>query len=299
MKYLMSLLTLLALLGARPLFAEEEPLTPEQEQYLNAARNLWESLDRRTGEVTLLEGVVTLEVPEDFYYLSPADAERVLVEVWGNPPGAGADTLGMLFPSEYTPFHDEAWAVTIEYEAGGYVSDENADDIDYADLLAQMQEDTREASRERVREGYEAIELIGWAAEPYYDRATHKLHWAKEIHFGDEPVNTLNYNIRVLGRGGVLVLNFIAGMDQKAVIDERIDSVLALADFNQGSRYEDFNPDIDQVAAYGIGALVAGKVAAKTGLLAAALVFLKKFGVMILVGIGALLGRLFKRKTVS
>lgn len=33
-----------------------------------------------------------------------------------------------------------------------------------------------------------------------------------------------------------------------------------------------------------------------TGFLAAALVFLKKFGVLIVVGAGAMLGRLFKRR---
>lgn len=69
-----------------------------------------------------------------------------------------------------------------------------------------------------------------------------------------------------------------------------------MANFNQGSRYEDFNPDIDQVAAYGIGALVAGKVLAKTGLLAAALIFLKKFGVVFAIAAFALFGRLFKRR---
>jgi uncharacterized membrane-anchored protein len=36
--------------------------------------------------------------------------------------------------------------------------------------------------------------------------------WAKEIRFGDREENTLNYNVRVLGRKCVLVLDFIAGM---------------------------------------------------------------------------------------
>ena len=35
----------------------------------------------------------------------------------------------------------------------------------------------------------------------------------EQIKFGDTEENTLNYNIRVLGRKGVLVLNFIAGME--------------------------------------------------------------------------------------
>ena len=69
-----------------------------------------------------------------------------------------------------------------------------------------------------------------------------------------------------------------------------------MADFTQGQKYSDFDPDLDEVAAYGLGALVAGKVIAKTGLLAAALIFLKKFGVIILLAIGVFVQRLFKKK---
>lgn len=232
-------------------------------------------------------------MPEDFYYLNAQDSEKVLVEVWENPPGQ--DNLGMLFPKDMTPFDDGAWGVTIDYEEEGYVSDEDADDIDYADLLSQMKEDTQAASEEWVRQSYGTVDLIGWAAPPFYDTDTRKLYWAKEMKFGGDEINTLNYNIRILGRKGVMVLNFIAGMDQQELIESRLDSVLEIAEFNQGSRYSDFNPEIDQVAAYGLGALVAGKVIAKTGLLAMALIFLKKFGIIIVLGIVALFKGIFSR----
>ncbi|MEM7468958.1 MAG: DUF2167 domain-containing protein, partial [Pseudomonadota bacterium] len=212
----------------------------------------------------------------------------------GNPPGK--TTLGMLIPADKTPFDEDSWAATIEYEEDGYVSDADADEINYDDLLAQMKKDTLAASEQRVAQGYESIELVGWASPPYYDSNAKKLHWAKEIKFGTFETNTLNYNIRVLGRRGVLVLNFIAGINQKPEIDANVDAVLSLASFDEGSRYTDFDPDIDKVAAYGLGALVAGKVIAKTGLFAAALIFLKKFGVLIVVGVGLLLKRLFSRK---
>lgn len=286
-------------LAAPPAPSAPPTLTSEQEQYVAAAKMLWESLDRRQGDVSLPGGVATLHVPDTFYYLSPTDAEKVLVDVWGNPPGAGKSTLGMLLPSQYTPFDDASWGVTISYNEDGYVSDEDAKDIDYGELLTGMQEAAEETSKERVRMGYEPVKLIGWAEAPRYDEQTHKLHWAKEFQVGDNAIHTLNYNIRVLGRKGVLVLNFIAGMDQKPEIDSNVDTVLGIAEFNDGMRYTDFNPNVDKVAAYGIGALVAGKVAAKTGLLAAALVFLKKFGVLIVVGVGALLGRLLKRKKTA
>ena len=300
MKFFSLAMSLVLLLASEAVFSEEEKLTAEQQEYLTWAKGLWDSIDSKQGEVKLLDGVATLNVPEGFYYLNSADTQKVLVDIWANPPESSTDTLGMLFPSEFTPFDQGSWGVIIEYEEEGYVSDEDADKIDYQELLAQMKDSTREASKERVKHGYDPIELVGWASSPFYDKETHKLHWAKEVKFGNQAAeNTLNYNIRVLGRKGVLVLNFIAGMSQKPVIDQKIDSVLAMADFDQGSRYEDFNPDLDTVAAYGIGALVAGKVAAKTGLIAAALIFLKKFGILIFAGVAAFFGKLFKRNKAT
>ena len=304
MKYLAFMLLLVVALSSQAATEESTPseettLTAEQAEYIAWARQLWDSLDRQQGTIKLPNGVATLNVPENFYYLNPADSEKILVEVWGNPPGAGANTLGMLFPIEGTPFDSDNWGVSIEYIEDGYVSDSDADEIDYDDLLANMQESTRDENKARAEQGYEPIELVGWAENPFYDKQSHKLYWAQELKFGNQSPNTLNYNIRVLGRKGILLLNFIAGMEQKEIIDSKLDSVLALAEFDQGSRYEDFDPSIDKVAAYGIGALVAGKVIAKTGLLAAALIFLKKFGVLIVIAIGALLGKLFKRKKLQ
>lgn len=270
---------------------DDQELT--EEQYAAMLREFANSLDKQTGTISLPNGLVTLQVPDNFYYLNPGDADKVLVDLWGNP--ATEPTLGMLFPAHMSPIDENAWAVTIEYEEDGYVDDDDADSIDYDDLLQEMQRDTRETNEYRTENGYEPIQLIGWAAPPRYDSVGHKLHWAKEIQFGDSEENTLNYNIRVLGRQGVLVLNFIAGMNQLPEIQTNLDSVLALAEFNQGSRYSDFDPSLDKVAAYGLGGLVAGKVLAKTGMLAAAFIFLKKFGVIVVVLIGGLFAKLLKR----
>ena len=292
MKYFGIIFTLVLLFSSQLTAATEDGLTTEQQQYMTEVKKIWDSLTPRTGEIKLPNGVATLQVPEDFYYLSPADAETVLVKVWGNPP-SGTKTLGMLFPKGATPFDEKVWGVTISYSEEGYVSDEDADDIIYDDLLSQMQDSAKAANEVRVKQGYEPINLVGWAAQPYYDKATHKLHWAQEIQFEGQENNTLNYNIRILGRKGVLVLNFIAGMDQLSLIDSKIDTVLNIANFDAGSRYADFNPDIDEVAAYGIGALIAGKVAAKVGLFATLLILFKKFWIILLLGIGAFGKRLF------
>lgn len=286
------------------LYAQQETPSPEakppttelteEEAYYAWAEQFLNSLNPQSGTIELPGGIASLEVPENFYYLSPEDSKRVLEEAWGNPESQLG--LGMLFPVQYSPLDGAAWGVTIDYTAEGYVSDENAADIDYQELLETMQADTREESTYRVEQGYETIDLIGWASQPYYDASSHKLYWAKELKFGDAQEHTLNYNVRVLGRQGVLVLNFIAAMPQLAEIEAARDDVLAMASFNDGHKYSQFDPDIDQVAAYGIGGLIAGKVLAKTGLIAVALLFLKKFWFLLLIPLVFLKNLIFKKR---
>jgi uncharacterized membrane-anchored protein len=252
------------------------------------------------GAITLGGGLATLEVPEAFRFLGPEDARRLLVEGWGNPPMDAP--LGMIVPSGVSPMSDDGWAVIITFEEDGFVADDEADDLDYAQLLDEMQSDTRADSKRRVAAGYETIELVGWAAPPHYDPATNKLYWAQELKFGSVDTNTLNYNVRVLGRRGVLVMNAVAAMPMLDAVEADMKSVIAFVDYNEGHRYSDFVPGTDKIAAYGIGALVAGKVAAKVGLLKfllAGLVAAKKFVIVALVAVGAFVKRIVGRKTAG
>ncbi|KIP99670.1 MULTISPECIES: DUF2167 domain-containing protein [Pseudomonas] len=255
--------------------AQEAPAAEVADGDSVSEEQFLDSLDFRSGKVVVGSNLATLDLPENLVFLDGADAERVLVEAWGNPPDDKLP-LGMILPKGVSPLADESWAVTVEYEENGYVSDEDAADIDYADMLKDLQDGAKAENEWRTENGYEPIAIVGWASAPHYDAAGKKLHWAKEVKFGDSDEHILNYNIRVLGRKGVLVLNFIAGMHQLPQIEENLPAVLAMTDFNDGNRYADFNPDIDEVAAYGLGALIAGKAAAKVGLFAAALVLLKK-----------------------
>ena len=266
-------------------------LSEEEQQELENYQSILESLDPQSGDIELGANLATLHVPDDFYFFDADDAEKVLVDIWGNPPGQ--DVLGMLFPAQYSPLDYESWAVTVDYVADGWVSDEDAADIDYDELLEDMQDDIRDANPDREAAGYGTIELLGWAEAPHYDATNKKLYWAKELRFDGSDETTLNYEIRALGRRGILTMTFIAAGSQLTEINASRESVLAMAEFNDGNRYLDFDPDIDEVAAYGLGALVAGKLAAKAGLFTAGLVLLKKFGIFLLIGLAAL-GRKLK-----
>jgi len=254
-------------------------------------------LHYKQGEIKLPGGKAVLNVPKNFRYLDPEDSKKILEQAWGNPPGS--ETLGMLFPSDVSPLSRDGWGVVISYDHDGHVSDSDAREIDYNDLMKNMQEETSEASAERVKQGYEAINLVGWAEAPSYNAGNHKMYWAKELKFGDAGENTLNYNIRVLGREGVLVLNAVAGMSQLGQIKREMKDVLSFSNFTDGNRYEDFNASTDKVAEYGLAALIGGAVAAKTGLLAklvALLIAGKKAIIIGLVAIGGLFKKLLGRK---
>lgn len=268
----------------KEMFPSEKIENPKAKEFLDA-------LDFRQGDVKI-DGIgVRLNVGPKFYFLGQADARKVIVDVWGNPPVTGEKTLGMIMPSDKTPV-DDSWGAIITFDEDGYVSDEEAAKIDYTQLLKDMQEGTEEASKERVKNGFQSLRLVGWASQPFYDKSSNKLHWAKELEFGGNPKHTLNYDVRALGRKGVLKMNFVAGMDDLSVIKTVIPAVMAMPEFEQGFRYADYVPGTDKVAAYGIGGLIAGKVLAKAGLLAVALAFLKKGWIIILLGGGWLLKQL-------
>ncbi|MDJ1503219.1 DUF2167 domain-containing protein [Xanthocytophaga agilis] len=243
------------------------------------------SLKYQHGTIKLEGGIGEVTIPTGFKYLDPKQAEYVLTDLWGNPKQS---TLGLIVPENQGVLGDKAWAFNIQYDEMGYVKDDDADDIDYEELLEEMQNDIVEASKERVAQGYEPIKLVGWANKPFYDEDRKILHWAKEIKFGDEEVNTLNYNVRVLGRKGVLVLNAIGSMQELPVINKNIDKVLNIVQFSDGYKYSDFNPDVDEVAAYTVGGLVAGKVLAKVGILAFVGKFFKIIAVAVIGGVSAL-----------
>lgn len=222
-------------------------------------------LGYKTGTISLRGGVATLRLPTSFRFIGPEGSRRLLTEAWGNPPGTATSTLGMLIPSAISPLTADGWGIVITYEEDGFVNDNDAASIDYTKLLKQMQNSIVAANAERQKQGFESITFVGWAEPPSYDAAAHELLWAKELQFGGTPDHTLNYNIRVLGRRGVLVLNAVAGMNQLSSIRSQTRDVLAAIDFSDGHRYTDYLPGKDEAATYGITGLIIGATAAKAG----------------------------------
>jgi len=261
------------------------------------AKALLDSLQYQNGAVAVTEAKAHLDLKPGFRYLAKSDARKVLEDYWGNPPDD--NVLGMIVPEKDPLGTEHSWAVVVTYSDEGYVSDEDANKIDYNDLLKDMKAGTKESNEDRKSQGYQEIELVGWAEQPRYDAGTKRLYWAKELAFAGESENALNYDIRVLGREGYLSLEAVASMKDLNRVNDGMKQILPMAQFDAGNTYADFNPSTDKMAAYGLAALVGGGVAAKAGLFAklgALLLAGKKFIILIFLAIGAFFKKMFGKK---
>ena len=274
-------------------FAHAQDADPAQNQKQDPVQSFVDSLAFRDGEIAVPEAHARLKLGEGFRYLEKADARRVLEDFWGNP--ADDTVLGMLVPASDPLGTDHSWAVILTWSDDGHVSDADAAEIDYTQLLADMQQETRDAAPALKEAGYPTAELVGWAQPPRYDAVGKRLHWAKHLQFEGQDGGTLNYDIRVLGREGYLSMNAVADVADLERVNAGMAEVLSMAEFDEGQRYADFNQDTDKTAAYGLAALVGGGLAAKSGLLAKlGLLLAKGWKLVFLAGIGivALVGKL-------
>ncbi|MBS1915212.1 MAG: DUF2167 domain-containing protein [Bacteroidetes bacterium] len=270
-------------------------LVKKQLEYVDSVNK---ALKWQTDAVTLQGGAITLNISKKFKFLNAEQSHFVLHDIWGNPPRP--DVIGMIFPAGGGPFTDSSFAFIVTYEEMGFVKDDDAEKIDYTEMMENIKKAEPEENKKRAEQGYPPIHAIGWAEKPYYDKTNKVLHWAKELKFGDEAQNTLNYEVRVLGRKGVLSLTAISTMSELPLVNANIDEVLKMPEFTAGNAYKDFNPGTDKVAEYTIGALVAGGILAKTGVLALIAKFFIAAWKFILLGIAAAWGfikKLFKKKT--
>jgi uncharacterized membrane-anchored protein len=254
-------------------------------------------LDYRQGAQTLDQAGAVLALDADFRYLGAADARRVLEEFWGNPPDPSV--LGLVLPVGLSLADTNSWVAVVTYSDEGYVSDQEANAIDYSAMLQEMKDGAADENAMRRQAGYPTVELIGWASPPRYDATAKKLHWAKELAFEGSDGHTVNYDVRVLGRRGYLSLNAIGHLEQLKAMQSGMQRLIPQVDFIDGERYADFDGSTDKVAAYGLAALVGGAFAAKTGLLGkllALLIAAKKIVIPLAIGAIALAVKLFRRK---
>jgi uncharacterized membrane-anchored protein len=279
-----------------PALAQESPLNPEQAKEAARLKAIYDSETRRQGDVHIDAADVTLHLGDRYYFLGPDDAKRVLIEGWNNPPSSVDGVIGLILPAGRS-FLD-SWGAVVTYDPAGYVSDKDADTANYDSILNDSRKGEDDVNDQRKKGGFPAIHLVGWAQPPTYDKRSHSEIWARDIQFAGQKIDTLNYDMRILNRRGVLSLNLVSSMDGLDEARTAAADLAHTATFDAGARYEDYKDGQDRKAAYGVAGLVAAGLgvaaAQKLGILAVAALFLKKGIVLIAAAVAALAAKFRK-----
>lgn len=270
-------LAVVAALAARAGAAEAPPPAEERIAWISGP-----------AKVDLGSALAEVQLPETLAFAGAADARRLL-EAMGNI--SDGSEMGLIVPKA----KDQDWFIVFEWNALGYVKDDEKDKIDAQALLESITEGTEKANEERKKHGNPALHVVGWVEPPRYDPVTHNLTWAT-LARNEAGHESVNYNVRVLGRQGVTSVTLVDEPKNLPAAKPAVDAVIAAFSYKPGKRYAEWVPG-DKVAQYGLTALVAagaGAAAAKLGLFAFLGKLLAKGGKLVIValaGVGGLVAK--------
>ncbi len=267
---------------------EGAAMSPEQQAMLSRLRSIQWHEGPTTGKVGSMGQI---EVPQGYQFTESAGAQALL-EAYGNLPNR--KVLGLLQPTSA----EDDWFLVFQFEDIGYVKDEDKDALDADNLISTFRDGIGPGNEQRRAMGAEEITSINWAEKPFYDSETNNLTWALNIGFPSG--NSINYDIRVLGRHGVMEVTLVGDPETYSEAVPKVKQVLTGYSFTDGNKYSQWVQG-DKVAQYGLAGLVAGgtlAAAAKSGLLGKLGLLIAKMGkavVLVVVLIGGAIASFFRR----
>ena len=231
--------------------------------------------------------IAEIEVPRGFIFAGAEDTKRIMG--YFENPISGTE-LGFLAPES----EEDEWYVVFEFDDIGYVNDDEKGSLDTDAILEDIIEGTEIGNEERKERGWGPLTILGWEREPSYNPATNNLEWAIRLKNEDGEV-ALNYNTRLLGRGGVMRVTLVGDPTELKEVIPTYASLLNGFSYQPGKTYAEYREG-DKIAKYGLAALVTGgivAVAAKTGLLAVLVKFLGKIWYVLVAGGAVIFRKLF------
>ncbi len=227
--------------------------------------------------VDLKDGMASLNVPAGYVFADAKDTQA-LMDYYGN--SVDGSEIGSVHPESGD------WFLLYEYEESGHIKDDDQK-IDADELLQQIKDGTEQQNKAKKDEGIDdVITIKGWDEAPHYNAQTKFLEWSILADANGNPL--VNYDVRVLGRTGVTTITFVGSPDDLKAMKPKLNGIITGLSYKSGNKYEEFDPNLDKVAEYGLAALVAGgagAVAAKTGFFAAAILLLKKIWFLIIAAV--------------
>jgi len=250
--------------------------------------------------------VAAIDLPANYAFVKEKTAAQYLEKSGGVPTGL----FGIIYPLlPSTAKDDEYFQLICSFDDMGYVNDDDAGKLDADGLLKSYKEGQAEENEHRKEERLAPFYVGGWAEPPRYEKAKHQVVWAitiKDEDTANSPVVTINYNTRVLGRKGVLMLNLVTSPDYLNQNKVQTAKLLDKTAFVAGNKYEEYQPGKDKSSGLGLAGLILGggalAAAAKLGVLGGAWKWIlgmilvgKKFIILIVVAAGAAISKFFKR----
>lgn len=223
------------------------------------------SLVQGPADVKLGDEAV-VKMPKDFVFM-PKEQGLAVMEQLGNHMDPDS-FYGLFIPAD----ENQKWFVAATFDDSGFVKDDDQSKIDADKILDGMKEGVKSDNEDRKAKGIPELDIVGWIEKPHYDSKTHHLIWsveAKEVGGKDASTdNSVNYNTLALGRGGYISLNLVSSRSTVESDKKQVAMLLDNLTFNDGKKYENFDPKTDKIAEYGLIALIGGLAAKKIGLFA-------------------------------
>ena len=238
---------------------------PVSEEEWNKA---YTSLNWKEGPslVNFNEANSKIDISSNFSILEEKDAQQLLY--WLN--GVTFDYVRVYAIDDYSSQY------MFYYTDSGYVKTDDWTDVDPDKFIKEIKENYKASNETRKKNGQPTVLNVSWKKKPYLDGVYNSVYYALNVQWSDNTSSTEGTAI-ILGREGYTTANYVAG--NNGYQEQMLLNLSKIHKFNATKEYKDWKSG-DKIAAAGIGALLAstlGIKAMKPGIIAAALLLLKKF----------------------
>ncbi|MBC6491131.1 DUF2167 domain-containing protein [Flavihumibacter stibioxidans] len=233
----------------------DAPIIEKLNHQLDSLEN---KIKYHTGNITLAGGKFTLRVPDEFLFIDANQSRYILEELWGNLPDPEVD--GMIVRKGFQPSRlINDYSFVIGYSDIGHVSSQKVTELNHDKLLAQLKENMDRSNESRINMGLNTMSVTGWVIVPYFDQYKKALYWATRINANGTEEEILNYNLRLMGKTGVIKINAVATLDQLPDIKKTLPLIIAQTRFTAAEAFDAYKEGEDRESHYDMASLIAGK----------------------------------------
>ncbi|MBP9852072.1 MAG: DUF2167 domain-containing protein [Candidatus Pacebacteria bacterium] len=245
--------------------------------------------------VLIAGGKVTMTLPDGYRFLPKGEA-LFLYEVAQEEKADEEIKKSMQGVLVYDGrFMDQsAIRMYLNHYDEGYISDEDASTIDGEEMAADLDKQTEKDNENKGDDEVKLVDTV-WIQKPLYDSKAHTFSFSNyfnEVISGEVALTTVNANITILGRTGLLSVGIVSDKKRIEEIGPITKEVNQMISFTEGNRYTDYNAATDKKSDITIAGLAAGvvgvKVLAKLGIWAV----IAKFGKLIVLGVILFFGKI-------